>query len=224
MKAGITCIAVMVAGSMAVFAQITERPGTAPTSQTPAAETQQQTAAATAPAEGSVAIVGCVQREADYRRTRNGGRGGAAGTGAGVGNEFVLVRPSTATLPDPQTPGALPTASATLQTAGMAAGAYELTGPAEGQLEQYVGRRVEIVGRMKSGPTAMSDRAPDIKVTVPESTTGRPDVSSTAVASPSGRPARPAGGVDITGHDLHLRKFEVASVREATGSCTPEQK
>jgi hypothetical protein len=86
-----------------------------------------------------------------------------------------------------------------LETAGMANGAYELTGPAEGQLEQYVGRRVETVGRMKSGPTAMSDKTPEVRATVPESTTGRPDVPSTAAASPSGRPARPAGGVDITG-------------------------
>jgi hypothetical protein len=221
MKAGITdatCIAVVMGASMALFAQTTERPGLATTSRT------QQQPAATAPAEGSVTLVGCVQREAEYRRAQGAGRGGAAGTGAGVGNEFVLVRPSTAAPPDAQTPGAPPTASATLQTAGMATGAYELTGPGEGQLEQYVGRRVEIVGKMKSGPTAMSDRAPAITVTVPESTTGRPDVSSTEVASPSGRPARPAGGVAITGHDLHLRELEVVSVREATGSCTPEQK
>lgn len=221
MKAGVTeatCIAVVMGASMALFAQTTERPEPATTPQT------QQQPTATAPAEGPVTLVGCVQREAEYRRARDGGRGGAAGTGAGVGNEFVLVRASTATPPDAPTPGARPTESGTVETAGMATGAYELTGPAEGQLEQYVGRRVEIVGKMKSGPTALSDRAPKVTATVPESTTGRPDVPSTAAASPSGRPARPTGGVDITGQDLHLREFEVVSVRGATGSCTPEQK
>jgi hypothetical protein len=176
MKAGIieaTSIAVAIGASMAVFAQTTERPGQPATSPSSASETQQPTA----PAGVSVTLVGCVEREADYRRAQDAGRGGAAGTGAGVGNEYVLVTASTAiagaTPPDALPPGAPPAEPGTVRTAGMAGGAYELTGPAEGQLEQYVGRRVETVGR--------------------------PDVPSTAAASPSGRPARPAGGVDITG-------------------------
>src|SRR5712691_146762 len=37
-----------------------------------------------------VRILGCVQWEKDYRKERNEGRGGALGTGLGVGNEFVL--------------------------------------------------------------------------------------------------------------------------------------
>jgi hypothetical protein len=227
MKAGVTkatCIAVVMGAGMAVFAQTTERPREA--SQSPAVEAQQHPAA-TEPAGVPVTLVGCVQREAEYRRTRDAGRGGAAGTGAGVGNEYVLVNASTAiageTPPDRPAAGAPPAESGIVGTAGMAGGAYELTGPAEGQLEQYVGRRVEIVGRMKSGPTPLSDKAPAVTATVPESTTGRPGVSSTATASPSGRPAPPAGGVDITGEDLHLREFEVVSVREATGSCAPGQ-
>jgi hypothetical protein len=230
MKAGIieaTCIAVVSGASMAVFAQATERPGP-PTNSPPLAAQTQQQPAPSVPFEGSVTLVGCVQREADYRRAQNAGRGGAAGTGAGVGNEFVLVSASTAiagaTPSDAPTPGAPPAEPVTVGTPGRAGGAYELTGPAEGQLEQYVGRRVEIVGKMKSGPTAKSDKAPAVRATVPESTTGRPGVPSSATASPSGRPAPPAGGVDLTGQDLHLREFEVVSVREATGSCTPVQK
>jgi hypothetical protein len=230
MKTGITGstgIAVVIGASMAVFAQTTERSGPPTTSQPPAGEAQQQPAATT-PAEVSVTLVGCVQREADYRRVHHAGRGGAAGTGAGVGNEFVLVSASTAivgaTPLQAPTPGAPPAEPGTGGTAGIAGGAYELTGPAEGQLEQYVGRNVAIVGKMKSGPTAMSDKALAVTVTVPESTTGRPGALSTATASPSGRPAPPAGGVDITGQELHLREVEVVSVREATGSCTPGQK
>jgi hypothetical protein len=228
MKTGITgttCITVVIGASMAVFAQTTERPKPPSTTQ-PAAEVQQPPAAA--PAEVPVTLVGCVQREAEYRRAQGAGRGGAAGTGAGVGNEFVLVRPSTAiagaTPPDAPTTGAPPAEPGTAGTAGMAGAAYELTGSAEGQLEQYVGRRVQIVGKMKSGSTTMSDKAPAVTATVAESTTGRPGAPSTATASPSGRPSPPAGGVDIKGQDLHLREFEVVSVREATGSCTPGQK
>jgi hypothetical protein len=209
---------------MAVFAQATERPGQP--SQSLETQTQQQPAAA-APAGTTVTLVGCVQRESDYRQAQNTGRGGAAGTGAGVGNEYVLVDAATAsagaTPPDAPTPGAPPAEPGALGTAGTARGAYELTGPAEGQLEQYVSRRVEILGKMKTGPTPMSDKAPAITATVPESTTGRPGASSTATGSPSGRPVPPPGGVDVTGRDLHLREFEVLSVREAIGSCTPGQ-
>jgi hypothetical protein len=227
MKAGITatCIAVLLRASMPVFAQAPEQPGPPTTSQPLAAEAQQQSASTTTPAQVPVTLVGCVQREADYRRAQHAGQGGAAGTGAGVGNEFVLVGATTmtagATALALGTPSAEPDAAA---TGGMADGAYELTGPVEGQVEQYVGRRVEVVGRMKSRPTAMSNKAPAIVVTVPESTTGRPGVSSTATASPSGRPAPPAGGVHLTGQGLHLGQLEVTSVREATGSCTPGQK
>ena len=37
-----------------------------------------------------ITVSGCVQREADYRKTQDAGRGGVAGTGVGTGNEFVL--------------------------------------------------------------------------------------------------------------------------------------
>jgi hypothetical protein len=225
MKAGIaeaTCIAVVMGASMSVFAQTTERPGPPAASQPLAAEAQQSTAIS--PAQAPVTYVGCVQREADYRRAQHAGRGGVAGTGAGLGNEFVLVGATTMTAGATALAlGAPPAEPGTAASGGMAGGAYELTGPAESQVEQYVGRRVEIVGTMKSRPTPVSDKAPAITVTVPESTTGKPGVSNTAIASPSGRPTPPAGGVHLTGQNLHLGELEVASVREAAGSCTPGQ-
>jgi hypothetical protein len=209
--------------SMAVLAQTTEQPAASTTSQpaAPVAQHQQE-----APAGTSVTLAGCVAREADYRRAHDAGRGGAAGTGAGVGNEFVLVGASVpgATPPRASTPGALPAESGIVVESGdMAGAAYQLTGPAEAQLGEYVGRRVEIVGRMKSRPTPRSGKTPAVIVTVPESTTGRPGAPGAATGSPSGRPAAPAGGIEITGHDLQLRELEIVSVRGATGSCPPGQ-
>ena len=43
-----------------------------------------------APAK-QITISGCVQSESDYRRAKNLGRGGAAATGVGAGNEFVII-------------------------------------------------------------------------------------------------------------------------------------
>jgi hypothetical protein len=219
------CIGFVMGTSMAVFPHATGRP--APSATSSADETQNQPGA-TAPAGGSVTLAGCVQREADYRRAHDAGRGGAAGTGAGVGNEFILVSTSTTTAgvtpPQASTPGAQPAEPGiAVETGDMAGKAYELTGPGEAQLKEYVGRRVEIVGKMKSPPTPKSGRAPAVILTVPESTTGRPGTPGTVTGSPSGRPARPASGVEITGHDLHLGELEVLSVRAATGSCPSGQ-
>jgi len=75
--------------------------------------------------------------------------------------------------------------------------AYELTGPGEGQLSRYVGHRVELTGKFKAGET---------------SATGRPTGGPTAGAPPS--------GVDVGGKDMKLREFEVASAKEASGSCS----
>jgi hypothetical protein len=148
-------------------------------------------------ADQQVTITGCIQREADYRQARDAGRGGVAGTGVGAGNEFVLTNASMSTS---STPGAKPGAepASPTGTAGSAAAAiaYELTGPNEGQVGQYVGRRVEISGKLKAaeaGPT------------------GQPTGGATA-----GQPPR---GVDVASKDLKLRELEVSSVRETTGTC-----
>ena len=39
----------------------------------------------------AVTMLGCLERETDYRTRMNAGKGGTLGTGAGLGNEFVLV-------------------------------------------------------------------------------------------------------------------------------------
>jgi hypothetical protein len=138
-------------------------------------------------------IVGCVQREADYRRAKSAGAGGAAGTGVGAANEFVIVN---ATVSTGATASAdRPAPEGAVGTSGAAGEAYELTGPGEGQAEQHVGKKVEIVGKIK-------------------------DSAEGAAA----RPATPGGKVDPMGQDLNLKEFEVVSVREASGSCPPAQK
>jgi hypothetical protein len=89
-----------------------------------------------------ITLVGCIQREADYRRATDAGRGGIATTGAGLGNEYVLVNASSA--------GASANTDATADCSAATGGeAYELTGKAERDLERHVGKRVELVGMLK---------------------------------------------------------------------------
>lgn len=114
--------AAMLTVVMAAFAQTAEQQTT---------ETQ----------ETQVTLVGCIQREADYRRANDSGRGGPVGTGLGLGNEFVLVN---ASMP--------PGADIDCTTAGTGE-AYELTGNRERELEGFVGRRVEITGMRKKADT-----------------------------------------------------------------------
>ena|SRR5436190_5482242 len=139
-----------------------------------------------------VTVTGCVQKESDYRRAQDAGRGGVAGTGIGAGNEFVLtdVTPSPAT-PEPR-PGELPSP---IGTAGAKLPAYELTGPNEEQVAPHVGRRVEISGKLKAAETVA----------------GQPTGGATA--------GPPPAGVDVISKDLKLRELEVTSVREASGTC-----
>jgi hypothetical protein len=108
--------------------------------------------------EQQITLVGCVQREADYRKAQDKDRGGVAGTGVGGGDEFVLTNASMATQ------GLSPSAPA-------ADTEYELTGANEEQVKEFVGKRVEIVGTLK--PAAMTGA-------------GRPTGGATAGTPPSG--------------------------------------
>ena len=83
-------------------------------------------------------LVGCIQKESDYRRQHGIGKGGFLGTGAGSGDEYVLVnasRGSGGTTGD--------------CTAAGGGDAYELTGSGESDLEQFLGHRVAISGMLK---------------------------------------------------------------------------
>ena len=100
----------------------------------------------TAP-EQQVTITGCIQRESDYRRARDAGRGGVAGTGVGAGNEFVVVNVSMST----------GTASATGTTPATGP-SYELSGANESQAAKYIGRRTEISGKVKAAEVGASGK------------------------------------------------------------------
>jgi hypothetical protein len=135
-----TATAGAVVMSATAFAQTGAQTPTHTTPTQPAAQSGTQP-------ETPITLVGCVQREADYRREQDKGRGGAVGTGAGAGNEFVLINASVATPDTPTSSGAEPCAP------GGKGEAYELTGDRERDLERFVGRRIEIAGMLKKHDT-----------------------------------------------------------------------
>ena len=158
--------AALLALSVAVFAQTpgqAQPPRQEPTAQAPARQ---------------VTITGCVQSEADYRQAKNLGRGGAAATGVGVGNEFVITN---AAMSSASAKGA---GEAPAGTAGTAGDAYEVTGSSESQLKQHAGKRVEITGTVKPAekaagkPTGGADplgqdlRLPELEVSTVKPATG----------------------------------------------------
>lgn len=156
-----------------------------------AATPEPQSSGHTKAAAQQVTLTGCIQRESDYRRARDAGYGGAAGTSLGASNEFVLVNALIAAAPADamQTPGAV------VGTSGTTGRAYELTGAHEKQGKAYVGKRVEISGTLK---------ASDIKTT-----------TKRAFGSSGVRPS----GFEVKVGDLRLREFEVGSIREVSGTC-----
>jgi hypothetical protein len=148
------CGAVVAFGlNMAAFAQTPGQQPAQPRTQTTTPAPQQ--AGSADQADQAVTVVGCIQSEADFRKARNLGRGGTAGTGVGVGNEFVLVDAKMAAA------GATPGAGAATGTTGAAAQVYKLTAANEGKTSQFVGKRVEITGTLKPAEvTGASTRRP----------------------------------------------------------------
>ena len=145
-----------------------------------------------------ITVTGCVQREADYRKARDAGRGGVAGTGVGAGNEFVLINASAAGAGGGRA-AAGAAASGAAGTSGTAGAAYELTGTNEGMAEKFVGQRVEITGMLKAGEVAA----------------GKPTGGPTA--------GKPPEGVDVLGKDLQLRELDVRQIRaSSSGTCAPQ--
>lgn len=93
--------------------------------------------------EREITLVGCIQRESDYRRM-NATHGGPLGPGLGLGDEYVLVNAFRTTSGQP----APAEGDVACGTAGVGE-SFELTGKNEDDLEGFVGRRVEISGMLK---------------------------------------------------------------------------
>jgi hypothetical protein len=91
----------------------------------------------------SVTLTGCIQKEVDYRKTHDLGKGGTLGTGAGSSDEYVLINASRGLT-------AAPNIDCSSQGSTEA---YELTGRHEHDLKPYVGKVVQISGTMKEAKT-----------------------------------------------------------------------
>ncbi len=182
-------LATTVTLGMVASAQSTGQPPQAPPPATAQAPAQQPTAKAP---EQQVTLVGCVQTEDDYRKAHNLAKGGAVGTGAGSGNEFVLINASLAS----DAPAATGTSGTTAEGK-----AFELSGDKEGDLKAFVGKRVEIMGKLKAAE---------------KSATGAPTGGATAGTPPT--------GVDVASQDLKLREVDVVSVKESAGTCPAPMK
>ena len=182
------CAAAVLPLTMAVFAETT---GHAQAANPAAQERTPPPAVQPAGSAQQVTVTGCIQREADFRKARDAGKGGVAGTGVGAGNEFILADASTAPSATSTRGDGAPAPAAT--TGGSAA--YELSGRDESKAEQFVGKRVEIAGMLKAAETAG----------------GKPTGGPTA--------GKPPEGVDILGRDLQLRELEISSIKEVPGTC-----
>jgi hypothetical protein len=121
----------------------------APIAQTPSGTTTK--------GEQQVTVTGCVQREADYRKAQDKGRGGVAGTGVGAENEFVLTNVSPA--------------GDSKKSDIAANAALELTGANEKLAAPHINHRVEITGTLKAAEVGAS---------------GKPTGGATAGKPPSG--------------------------------------
>lgn len=118
----------------------------AATAQTPTPQT------APAVAANEVTVIGCLQREADFRAVNNAGRGGVLGSGIGVNDEYVLTdaRPADTNRNSRMRPRAAASSeSGTVGTSGSGAVHYSLTGKLEDNLLRDVGRLVEVVGTVE---------------------------------------------------------------------------
>ena len=93
--------------------------------------------------ETPVTLTGCIQKEADYRKTHDLGKGGTLGTGAGRNDEYVLINASKGAV-------AGLNVDCSFQSGPEA---YELTGRREHDLAAYVGKVVQISGTMKEAKT-----------------------------------------------------------------------
>jgi hypothetical protein len=132
-------------------------------------------------------LVGCIMKERDFREATGPGTGGWLNTGAGVGNEYILVN----AVPGPINEQTAAEANCENLSGGRT---YELKGPAERKrnLEAFVGHRIEVSGRIENA-----------KVDLTVGTSG--DI---VAGEPTGGPVNPRR------RDLRLFEMRMDSFRE----------
>jgi LPXTG-motif cell wall-anchored protein len=137
--------------------------------------------------EMAVTAVGCLQGEREYRRQQHDSK--FAGTGKGLGNEYMLINAVIAGPSFQVQPITEQEAATNCLTSGGAGDTIELKGSAEPDLAGMVGRRVVIHGMLLH-----------TKHDVPVGTSG------TYTPGPTG-----GGWFNPLGHDLKLREISVES-------------
>jgi hypothetical protein len=103
--------------------------------------------------EDILTVVGCVQKEADYRAQHNQGRGGVANTGVGESNEFVLRGANTV---DKETLKPINTGGTGTNVT------YTLTGRLEGELASAVGQQIAVTGYVEKADSAGTNKVKDL--------------------------------------------------------------
>jgi len=135
-------------------------------------------------ASGSMTVVGCLIREADYRKAHNLGKGALGGVG--LGDEFVLVD----AMPASNSTAAPSSGTCTETGAGKA---YRTTGKLEEQLKPFVGHRIEITGQFdheRDAKTAAGETnatlPPEIRIASYREASGRQAPATVSSAPPVG--------------------------------------
>ena len=137
-------VAAALLASTTAFAQTTTAPNTTTTS---SSTTRAQRESPAQP----VTLIGCVQKESDYRKAHNNKKGGGLNMGIGDGDEYMLINVA-------RVSGGVPSVTAAGDCTGGSGEAIELTGPKEEQFKNFVGKRVEVSGTQKRARIDASGR------------------------------------------------------------------
>jgi len=117
-----------------------------------AAQEKRDNARKTSGGEDIVSVVGCVQKESTYREQHNDGKGGAANTGLGVANEFMLRGAKTV---DAETLKPVNTGGTNIES-------YGLTGKLEGEVQPAVGQQILVTGYVEKANSAGTNKVKDL--------------------------------------------------------------
>ena len=129
-----------------------------------------------------ITVVGCVQKEADYRAQKSDAKGGVANTGVGLANEFVL-RGAHTVSNDTYKP-IRTTASGGRETV------YGLTGKLEGEVAKSVGHEIAVSGYVVVADSEGTQKVKDLPML---NVDGWHEVSSKCGAQPAqGKEPAPA--------------------------------